>query len=72
MDLSSLRQQILSSNKTAKEKAEVFLLKSKGNVLSTEEWRELIAGVPEDVEKGIVMLTSAGMHIFTCIYGLHC
>ncbi|DBB04081.1 TPA: hypothetical protein ACH3X1_013134 [Trebouxia sp. C0004] len=56
---SGLRQQILSSTKTASEKAELFLLKSKVNDLSQDEWRELIAGNPEVVEKGIVNLKSA-------------
>ena len=59
MVLSDLRQQILSSNKTATEKAELFLLKSKVNDLSKDEWRELMAGIPEDVEKGIGILKSA-------------
>ena len=63
MDLPGLRQQILLSNKTANEKAELFLLKSKVNDLSKEEWRELIAGIPEDVERGIGMLKSAGTRL---------
>ena len=63
MDLSALRQQILSSSKTASEKAEVFLLKRQVNDLSKDEWRELIAGIPEDVERGIGMLKSAGIHL---------
>ena len=53
MDLSALRQQILLSNKTVSEKAEAFLLKSQVNDLSKDEWRNLIAGIPEDVEKAI-------------------
>ena len=72
MDLSALRQHILASNQTAKEKAKAFLLERTVNVLKTEEWQELIAGVPEDVKNEIGMLMSAGMHIFTCIHGLHC
>ncbi|DBB01754.1 TPA: hypothetical protein ACH3X1_000374 [Trebouxia sp. C0004] len=60
MDLSALRQEILLSNKTASEKAEAFLLKSKVNDLSKDEWRNFIAGIPEDVEKEIGMLKSAG------------
>ncbi|DBB06276.1 TPA: hypothetical protein ACH3X1_011852 [Trebouxia sp. C0004] len=59
MDLSALRQQILLSNKTASEKADTFLLKSQVNDLSKDEWRNLIAGIPEDVEKAIGMLKSA-------------
>ena len=67
MDLAALRQQILLSNKTASEKAETFLLKSQVNDLSKDEWRELIAGIPEDVEKGIGRLKSAGtqLHLLT-------
>ncbi len=67
MDLSALRQQILTSNKTASEKAEAFLLKSRVNDLSKGEWRELIAGIPEDMEKEIGMLKSAGtqLHLHT-------
>ncbi|DBB02001.1 TPA: hypothetical protein ACH3X1_000586 [Trebouxia sp. C0004] len=53
MDLSALRQQILLSNKTASEKAETFLLKSQVKDLSKDEWQMFIAGIPEDVEKGI-------------------
>lgn len=53
MDLSALRQQILTSTKIAREKAEIFLLKSQVNDLSKDEWRELIASIPEDVEKEI-------------------
>ena len=63
VDLSALRQQILSSSRTASEKAEVFLLKSPVTDLSKDEWRELIAGIPEDVERGISMLKSAGTHL---------
>ena len=69
MDLSALRQEILLSNKTASEKAEAFLLKSKVNDLSKEEWRNFIAGIPEDVEKEIGKLKSAGtqLHLHICL-----
>ena len=69
MDLSALRQQILLSNKTASEKAETFLLKSKVNDLSKDEWRNFIAGIPEDVEKEIGKLKSAGtqLHLHICL-----
>ena len=60
MDLSALREQILLSDKSANEKAKTFLLKCQVNDLSKDEWRRLIAGIPEDVEKGIGMLKSAG------------
>ena len=67
MDLSALRQQLLTSTKTASEKAEVFLLKSQVHNLSKDEWRELIASIPEDVEKEIGRLQSAGtqLHLHT-------
>ena len=61
MDLVALRQQILSSNKTDSEKAKGFLLKSKVNDLSKGEWRDFIAGIPEEVEEEIGILKSAGM-----------
>ena len=69
MDLSALRQQILLSNKTVSEKAEAFLLKSQVNDLSKDEWRNLIAGIPEDVEKAIALLKSAGtqLHLHICL-----
>ena len=60
IDLSALRQQVLLSNKTASEKTETFLLKSQVNDLSKDEWRVFIAGIPEDVERGIGKLKSAG------------
>ena len=63
MDLSALRQQILLSNKTASEKAEELLLESMVNDLSKDEWRELIAGIPEDVKKEIGRLKSAGTQL---------
>ena len=62
MDLSGVRQQILSSNKTASAKAELFLLERKVDELSLNEWRELIAVIPEDVEKEIGRLMSEGTH----------
>ena len=61
MDLASLRQDILTSNKTASEKAEAFLRKSRANVLSKDEWRNFIAGIPEEVEEEVCNLT-AGTH----------
>ena len=64
MDLVALRQQILSSNKTASEKAKGFLLRSKGNDLSQNQWRELTAGVPEEAEEEIRILKSAGTHLY--------
>ena len=67
MDLSALRYKILCSNKSASEKAEVFMRKRQGNDLSKDEWRQFIAGIPEDVEKGIGVLMSAGtqLHLHT-------
>ena len=63
MDLAATRQQILFSNKTASEKAKSFLLKSKVNDLSKGEWRELISGIPEEVEEEIGILNSAGNYL---------
>ena len=63
MDLSALQQQILSSNKSASEKAERFLLESTVNELSRDEWRQLIAGIPEEVKKAIGTLKSAGTYL---------
>ena len=73
MDLSALRQQILSSNKSASEKADLFLLKSKVNDLSKDEWQKLIAGIPDDVEKGIGVLKSAGTQLYwhICLIAHH-
>ena len=69
MDLATLRQQILSSSKAADAKAEDFLLERKVNDLSKDEWRELIAGFPEDVKKEIGRLKSAGtqLHLHICL-----
>ncbi|DBA70150.1 TPA: hypothetical protein ACH3X2_012202 [Trebouxia sp. C0005] len=61
MDLATLRQQILSSNKTANEKAEDLLLEHRVNDLSKDEWRQLIAGIPEDVKKEIGRLKAAAV-----------
>ena len=60
MDLTVIRQQILSSNTSVREKAEALLLERTVYDLSKKEWRELIAGVPADVKKQIGMLKSAG------------
>ena len=66
MELAKLQQQILSSNKTASEKAEDLLLKREVNEMSKDEWRELIAGIPEDVEREIGRLKSAGTQLTNC------
>ena len=63
MELAKLRQQILSRNKTASKKAEDLLLKREVNEMSKDEWRELIAGIPEDVEREIGRLKSAGTQL---------
>ena len=63
MDLSQLRDQILYTNKTASEKAKVFLMTSKVNELSKDEWRHFIVGIPEDVERKIGMLKSTGAQL---------
>ncbi|DBA76300.1 hypothetical protein WJX77_012166 [Trebouxia sp. C0004] len=61
MEPAELRQQILSSNKTASEKAEDLLLEREVNEMSKDEWRELIAGIPEDVKREIRRLKSADL-----------
>lgn len=63
IDLSALRQQILSSNKTASEKADTFLLERSVNDLSKDQWQTLIAEIPEDVKKEIGMSKSAGTQL---------
>ncbi len=67
MEPAKLRQQILSSNKTVSEKAEDLLLEKVVNEMSKDEWRELIAGIPEDVKREIGRLKSAGtkLHLLT-------
>lgn len=59
MDVLALRHEILHSNNSASKKAEMFLLHCKLNKLSLEEWRQLVAEIPDDVEKAIVALMSA-------------
>ncbi|KAL3146309.1 hypothetical protein ABBQ32_003006 [Trebouxia sp. C0010 RCD-2024] len=61
MEPAKLQQQILSSNRTASEKAEDFLLEREVNEMNKDEWRELIAGIPEDVKREIGRLKSAGL-----------
>ena len=69
MDLTVIRQQVLSGNASAREKAEALLLERTVYDLSKKEWRELIAGVPADVKKQIGMLKSAGTqgHLFVSL-----
>lgn len=69
MEPAKLQQQILSSNRTASEKAEDFLLEREVNEMNKDEWRELIAGIPEDVKREIGRLKSAGtqLHLHSCL-----
>ena len=69
MDFTTLRQRILSSSKPADAKAEDLLLERQVNDLSKDEWRELIAGIPEDVKKEIGRLKTAGtqIHLRMCL-----
>ena len=60
MEPATVRQQILSSNKTASEKAESLLLERELIEMSKDEWQQLIAGVPEDVKREISRLKAAG------------
>ena len=62
MDLTVIRQQALSK-KSAKDKAEALLLAKRVYRLSTEEWRNLVAGVPTDVitQIGALMSTDGAL-----------
>ncbi|KAL3145928.1 hypothetical protein ABBQ38_015291 [Trebouxia sp. C0009 RCD-2024] len=59
MDLAGIRQQVLSSNTSAQEKAEALLLERVVYELNSKEWRELLAGIPADVRRQIGLLKSA-------------
>ena len=59
MQPANLQQQILSSNKTASEKAEDLLLARGVHEMSKDTRRELIAGIPEGVKREIGRLKSA-------------
>lgn len=63
MEPAELQRQILSSNKSANEKAEDLLLEREVNEMSKDEWRELIAGIPADVKREIGRLKSAGTQL---------
>ncbi len=67
MELSVIRQQVLSSNKSAREKAEALLIERQVNEMSKDEWRQLIAGVSADLKKEIAKLKSAGTKSHLCI-----
>ncbi len=69
MDLTVIRQQILSSNTSVREKAEALLLERMAYDMSKDEWRELIAGVPADITRQIGVLKSAGTqgHLFVSL-----
>ena len=58
-DLSLMREQSLTSNMSAVKKAEALLLSRTINDLSKDEWRELIAEVPKDVQTELGRLMSA-------------
>lgn len=59
MDISALRHETLSSNESAKGKAQMFVYTCQLFHLSKDEWRQLIAGVPVDVGQELIMLTRA-------------
>ncbi len=69
MDISTLRQQILLSNKTASEKAEDFLLERALSVMTLDEWRIFVAEIPEDVKRETVKLMPQGtqLHLHICL-----
>ena len=66
MDLADILQQIfLSSNTSARKKAEELLLQKAIYDLDRKEWRELLAGIPADVKRQIGILKSAKRgHLF--------
>ena len=66
MDLADIRQQVLSSNTSARKKAEELLLERAIYDLNRKEWRELLAGIPADVKRQIGILKLAGKrgHLF--------
>ena len=59
MDLADIRQQV-SSNTSARQKAEALLLERAIYDLDRKEWHELLAGIPADVERQISILKLAG------------
>ena len=71
MEAAKLQQQILSSKKTASEKAQDSLLEREVNEMSKDEWRDLTAGIPEDVKREICRLKSADTqlhyYLLTCL-----
>lgn len=69
MDLSALRQQILLSSEAANEKAEDILLENQVKNFSKDEWRQLIAGIPEDMKKEIGRSKPTGtqLHLHICL-----
>ena len=67
MDLADIRQQVLSSNTSARKRAEEVLLARATYDLNINEWREFLAGIPADVKRQIGILKSAGKRGQLCV-----
>lgn len=65
MDFPALRRETLSSNTSAREKAQMFVHICELFHLSKDEWRQLIAGVPVDVGQELIVLTRASIPYIT-------
>ena len=63
MNLSDLRQRVLSANTSATEKAAALLTEEEVNCLDVHEWRELITGIPQEVQQDLIVLMQAGHHL---------
>ena len=70
-DIPALQREALLNHESATEKAAALLLESEVNKMDKGEWRQLIAGVPQDVKRAIVAIMSAGtlssLQLHACI-----
>ncbi len=56
MNLQLLKQQILSSDKTVAEKAQLFVNKKTAKQLTLAQWQTLVDEIPDEVEKAVAEL----------------
>ena len=70
-DIPALQREALLNHESATEKAAALLLESEVNKMDKGEWRQLIAGVPQDVKRAIVAIMSA-VHSPRCSCMYHC
>lgn len=63
MDLADIREQVLSSNISVQEKAQILLHEKVAYDMSKKEWLELLIGVPADVRGQIGQLKLAGKQV---------